>query len=506
MKKTVALLSALIFIVSSFSSCGVGNDADNSSAVESTSNESTGTAENSDESESDVSAELDPLAHIEQQNLDRTVTFLVNGDEYGRYMSVEILPNENSPTLISEAVAERNRLVEQKLGIQIAELRVNTNDMLTKVRLDASSSTNEFDIAMPYLYIAATLTTEKMLYDLNEYSDIINFGADYWNQQAKEALSIDNKLYFATGDFSLLSFECTHAIVFNKTLLNQVGGVSPYELVESGDWTYDSLLELAKKATFEKDGVDGMSYKDSYGFWVDVDYILSMFIGSGERMSSKGEEDFPDITVYNKRSADVVSSLVDLVKDKTATFYIESCQTQAVADGEKDCYYAATRAFAEGRALLRSLSLVDLHELSEFEVDYGILPTPKYNADQDNYYCFGSTQTVTAATIPIANEDPQTLALVLEAMAAASKNTVRFSYYEILLKSRKIQDYESEKMLDIIFSNRVYDLADIYNWGNIRSLITDTVVGGTNNFTSKWDSLNRSITTQMEKTIDFFKE
>jgi hypothetical protein len=231
-----------------------------------------------------------------------------------------------------------------------------------------------------------------------------------------------------------------------------------------------------------------------------------MFIGSGERMSSKDDSDFPSITVYNTRSADVVSNLIDLVNDKTASFYIESCQSQALADGEKDCYYAATKAFAEGRALFRSLSLVDLHELSDFEVNYGILPTPKYNAEQENYYCFGSTQTVTAAAIPVSCEDPQTLALVLEAMAAASQNTVRYNYYEVLLKSRKIKDDESEKMLDIIFSNRVYDLADIYNWGSIRNLIVDTVTSGTNNFTSKWESISGSIQTQMENTIDFFKE
>ncbi|MDD4124200.1 MAG: extracellular solute-binding protein [Eubacteriales bacterium] len=504
MKKTVSVLAVFILILYCFTSCGTedGKESANSTAG----NSSAEIQSQTDNTSEEMSEETDPLAHIEQQNLNRTVTFLVNGDIYDRYMSVEILPNDNSPDLISEAVAERNRIVEQKLGVNIAELRVTADQMMTRIRTAASSSANEFDVAMPYLYVAAALTSEKMFYDLNDFSNIINFDADYWNKQARDALTIDNKLYFATGDFSLLSFECTHAIVFNKTVLNRVEGESPYSLVESGNWTYDTLTMLAKLATAETDGTDGMTYKDSYGFWVDGDYILSMFIGSGERLSTKDGDDFPAIDIYTNRSVDVIKSLTDLVNDKTSSFYIESCHTQAVAAGDKDCYFAATKAFAEGRALFRSLSLVDLHELSAFEVDYGILPTPKYNTEQDDYYCFGSTQTVTAAAIPISHDDPATVALVLEAMAAASQNTVKYNYYEVLLKSRKIQDQESEIMLDVIFKNRVYDLADIYNWGGIRSLVVDTVTNGGYTFTSKWQSVSDAVISKMEETIDFFRE
>jgi hypothetical protein len=41
------------------------------------------------------------------------------------------------------------------------------------------------------------------------------------------------------------------------------------------------------------------------------------------------------------------------------------------------------------------------------------------------------------------------------------------AYYEVALKSRAAKDDGSEEMLDLIFSNVVYDLGIMYNFGGI---------------------------------------
>ncbi|MEG1743302.1 MAG: hypothetical protein RR246_03965, partial [Clostridia bacterium] len=73
---------------------------------------------------------------------------------------------------------------------------------------------------------------------------------DYWDGKAVEDLSIANRVFFATGDFSLLTFDCTHAIVFNKTVISENANLEdPYKLLEDGKWTFDALYKNSKLFT-----------------------------------------------------------------------------------------------------------------------------------------------------------------------------------------------------------------------------------------------------------------
>lgn len=55
---------------------------------------------------------------------------------------------------------------------------------------------------------------------------------------------------------------------------------------------------------------------------------------------------------------------------------------------------------------------------------------------------------------------------MLEAMAYYNSEKVVDLYYETTLKLKRLNadDNKAEEMLDIIFSNRIIDLANIYNW------------------------------------------
>ena len=90
----------------------------------------------------------------------------------------------------------------------------------------------------------------------------------------------------------------------------------------------------------------------------------------------------------------------------------------------------------------------------------------------------------------------------MDAMAQASTDTVKTSYYDNLLKLRKLQGEDDEKMLDIIFDGRVYDYGILFQWGTINTFMNDIAFSGTNNFQSKYDSIEGSIETAIEKTIE----
>ena len=90
----------------------------------------------------------------------------------------------------------------------------------------------------------------------------------------------------------------------------------------------------------------------------------------------------------------------------------------------------------------------------------------------------------------------------MDAMAQASTDTVRSSYYDNLLKLRKLQGEDDETMLDIIFEGRVYDYGILFQWGTINTFMNDIAFSGTNNFKSKYDSIEGSIESAIENTIE----
>ncbi|MDD4163853.1 MAG: hypothetical protein PHD66_01335 [Eubacteriales bacterium] len=443
---------------------------------------------------------------------DAEIKFLVEGDYRAPYCSEEIMPLETSATVLSKAVSDRNALVEDRFKVKISEVRTTTGDQMTStIRNIVAAGTDEYDIVMPYIPDAAALSLENNFYLLNDFENI-HLEEDYWDQAAVEGLSINNKNYFATGDFSVLTLACTHAVVFNKDIVTENSLENPYNLVKKGQWTIDKMKEMARKITRDSDGITGMTAEDTYGFLVNSNFATSMFVGSGERLTNKDADDLPLISVNSSKGVDVFTKIFDLFNDSQASGHIENLR-QVNGTG-KTVWQLATDCVANKRALFRAMAIVDIQELGNYECNFGILPIPKYDVSQDDYYSLVSTIYATCAAIPSSNQNPEMAAVILDAITQASTGTVKYSYYQTMLKDRKIQDNESEEMLDIIFSNHVFDLGNVFGWGDtsvygnnsIANFMNIIAFSGSNTFASTFESISNKIQSDLDATIEKFNE
>lgn len=499
MKKLLAFILVAVMILMAMASCGKGDEPSDGSEDKSSAVSEPDTSGTSSEPAADI------YGHLRDIDLgERTIKILVySGETNKRYQSAEIMENPDNPDILNTAIAERNEFVQNLLNCTIEEVRVN--DVLADARIDILGN-GEYDIIMPYMPFAATLAMEGSLIDLNEFSDIIRLDADYWDQRANSDLSVAHKLYFSTGDFSLLTFDCTHALVFNKTIVKNTAGMDdPYQLLKDNKWTFDKMYQNAKLATYESDGSDGMTFKDNWGLFMNTNYCTTMFISAGERLTEKDSNDYPYMAPTSTRAASVVEKIREIFTDPNSTIQIES-YVSTLAGAYPDVYYAATAATGENRALFRSLSIVDLKELSsDFDSEYGILPNPKYDENQEEYYNIVSA--ILASCICIHNqvEDPDASAAVAEALAASSTDTVKKNYYEIVLKARKFPDDDGEFALDLIFNNRVYEPAVIYSFGSLNTFINDCASATTNIYSSRYDAIQSEVTTKIQEVIDTFE-
>lgn len=446
-----------------------------------------------------------------------TVTFLVEGDYMDTYASIEVMPQENSYSTLKDAIQTRNDLVEEKFGVEIAEVRTEGyGDMMNKLRDNAMSGLSLYDIVMPYMGDAAKFAQEGNLIDLQTLENV-HLDCDYYDQGSVQDLSINHKNYFVTGDLSLLCYDVTHALVFNKDTVTDNGLENPYDLVRNKQWTIDKLWEMAKKVTADTDGEAGMSYTDTYGFIVNKNFVSSMFIGSGQRFSVKNENDEPTIAVYNEQAVKVFDKIFRLVNDDTTSGQIDNMNGgfgHSAQVAGKTVWDAAREATANKRTLFHSVSLSGILALGEYDCNFGVLPTPMFDDSQERYYCRVSTLYASCAGIPINAKNVEMSSVIMDAMFQASTNTVKDAYINTIMKERKIQDNDSEDMLDIIFESRVYDFGSVFNWGGASEFDVNSITGfmneiafsGTNTFVSRWDEIKDVVKSAMEGTIDAYRK
>ena len=127
----------------------------------------------------------------------------------------------------------------------------------------------------------------------------------------------------------------------------------------------------------------------------------------------------------------------------------------------EDLYGNMVQKFAEDKGLFMIHRMEHVEREAMREMDgYGIIPTPKYDEQQETYVTYAPSD---GCGIPAVVTDPEMSAILLEALQYESYKTVRPAYYEIALKGKYAQDEISGQMLDIIFENAICTFGYMYS-------------------------------------------
>ena len=138
----------------------------------------------------------------------------------------------------------------------------------------------------------------------------------------------------------------------------------------------------------------------------------------------------------------------------------------------------------------------------KMEDDFGIVPIPKYDEVQENYYSVFDTAYGTAYAIPTTQEDPDPAGRSLEVMGFYSQDTIYPAVIEKNILVKGIRDEESGKMLDIIFQNKFYELGQ---WGSfVYEQIMGMALDGSNKFASKIASITKATEKEFAAIADYY--
>ena len=418
------------------------------------------------------------------------IHFLTEECTFGdQYTSIEIYSAGTDGSLLNDTVYNRNLIIEEKFDVRITEERLQNASKTAYNTVLAGEDL--YDVVMPYLNSSvsnATAGLYRNLYDV-EYLHLEN---SWWDQRANDNLQVGGKLYFTTGDISILDNECTMVLFFNKQMTAENDLGDPYALVKDGKWTLDSMFAMCADLTADLNGDDKLkSADDRFGLFCANNTPHSLFFATGERIVTTDKNGELQLVMSNERSAEAVNAIM------------ERCLDKSNMTGGFD---ESVKAFTEGRLLIAGWALTDINSIRDCQFDFGILPYPKYNEEQKEYYSLISTGLTPGVSIPVTNNEPEKAGLILEALAYYSVDTLTHAYYDIALNDRYSRDEESGDMLDIIFASRVYDFGFIYDVGGLGKLIETMFTGRSNTFVSKYEKQEAKALAALEELAAAFAE
>lgn len=471
-KHTIALLLAAMILTS----CGAengGNVTENSSETETTNEPEVTTAE----------------AVIPERDFNGYNFNILNGNVYSWFTVSNVTAEEENGDTMNDAIYQRNRKVEERYKITITETPTSAaqSDYLKSVQ----AGDNAFDVALLRMEWALPVVLQNAAVN---WADIphLELDREWWVKGSLTSMSLMNNIYYGVSLFDTTHFDSVRVFYFNKQMIDDFKLESPYDLVESGKWTLDKFHEMGTAVASDLNGDGKWDENDRYGFGGTPNITgNTLMCGVGAILSiGKDKDDVP---------------FFDLDKESS----IERLTAVSKIMGTDDGFVCRDKygdVFKAGNILFSNELIYGAVQMRDSETDFGIIPAPKWNEDQEEYINLGGSPFF--MTVPTVSEDLDRTGAIMEALAYDSMGLIDKAMYDIVLKGKSSRDDESIGMLDLIFSTLHYyhplansylnaPLADQYIWNGKTDFASY--------FASVKDKIQDDIDTAMQTYLDNVK-
>ena len=477
-KQKISGLMSVILLISLLASCG-GAEGETKTTTEGGNETTTEPTE----------TELVPdLPAYDGKGRDFTILGKMEGDMSGRWTALDLYIEEQNGDTVNDAVYDRNVAIEAKYNVNIKADYMTIGQqysysMYSEINKLMMAGDNQYDYIMPTIQDAALLARDGLLYDLNKIGNV-DLSKPWWSQQFNEDVNIGGKSYYANGDICMAFIRASYCILFNKGLVEDYKLSDPYELVTSGKWTIDNMLTEAAAFASDVDGDGNFTAADHVGLGILNNHVEVFYSASGSKFVTY--DDKSDKFVFNgasERSLGVLDKILKIYTSEDSVIcFTDKSKWSSELTG--DHVNAAAQTFEANRLLYLAGTMNNVPTMRGMETDFGIIPYPKYDDEQDKYYTYVQTWAAGCAAIPINVQDLEASSIILEDMAFHSKKYVTPAFYDTALKGKYARDNESLKMLDLICENRTCDIGNLFNIGKLISGITSNVNSKTGNFAS----------------------
>ncbi len=405
------------------------------------------------------------------------------------------IDEDNPDDAMSAAVKLRNSSMESFYNCKIVGVPSTNPQGDARTAVQGGDATYDLCIA-PY---AINSYCRGEFYNV---LSLINKDYDCWDQSLIRDLALGGKLYGMAGDCTTADDDYTWAIYFNKAILRDNNLEDPYQLVLDGKWTLSKMFEMARVCKKDLTGDNVIdSTRDIRGLVARAETCRFFWQGAGVRIFSAVQDDgnvrfsAGDLGIEANVYADAIAFLND---ECTGGFRPEPSTGSRLGYPDD-----LVRSFTGGHCafMIEGLYVTTKSALDETDgigdvigLEWGLLPCPKYTEDQTQYYNFVWTQASfigvpTTLNLATASNFLNVYGLATQAtVQKAFNNNVAYAYSN---------DENVAKMLDIIYTTRVWDASYWYASASIdNNLVSDC---GSNK--NRWASRIKAGQSTAEKAV-----
>ncbi|MBR5680785.1 MAG: hypothetical protein IKX19_09040, partial [Clostridia bacterium] len=225
-------------------------------------------------------------------------------------------------------------------------------------------------------------------------------------------------------------------IFFNQNLITDQNLEDPFTVVREGRWTVDTMIALTAENGTDLDGDGQMKLgTDRFGMVMNEVVYRSMNAAVDVHPIHIDAEGLPVIDDLDERAISVIEKITDYLKQS-------GVHIGASHEEYRDVFIADQDVFNLGKLMM-------MESMGDMESDYGIIPMPKYDEQQSEYY----TQIATASQlilVPITTGSADVTGHVLETLCFFTWRDVVDEYYQNALQTRYSRDAATSEMLDLI--------------------------------------------------------
>lgn len=430
----------------------------------------------------------------EKENYGTTFTILYLHEKFAN----EFWVDANTGGVIDNAVYSAICSTEERFGVDIVAIGSGAGseiDHINNIRNQINGGQPDFDMARGHDVQGANLSLEGALLDLYDI-DALDFSKPWWPANTIDSLTFMGQMYLISSSISYKGLSSTSAVFFNKELMEDHGYDLPYEQVMSGDWYLEDMFASVEDFHLEGDsGIEGKTEDDTFGIVVPYQLYAwqeSFGIELVQKDPSTGEL---ILNGHDERVYDLIDLMYGVCWANDGGYMLPREDAKVV--------------FGEGRALYIPVDLgAAVANFLNYEIDYGIVPYPKLDDSQGDYY---SGYTDRYFFIPFNCPDKEYVGTILESMSAEGYRQVTPAYFEVALKNRYTKDETSKEMVDLIKKSMILDFAYVYGadqwWSrSLYALLSGKSEEASTDYASYYQNMLPKAEDRVTKVTNAFKE
>ena len=460
MKKVLCLILALLMVSTALLSCAQGGKEEVTTGTPDQETEPVGS-----EGDNVVKEEkpFDPTAMKERHEAEEKIMNVLTWNS--EHEEFDMLEEEAASDTVKTAIFERNNLLKAKLGLtdiiwnEQKGSTGNEESYLKYVETVAQNGDVEIDVIATYSRSAGLLSQKGFLLPVNFYPDYIDLTHSWYPEALIEEVNIGGNRYFVSGDISTNLLFLTYGFIFNKDLLTDLGVDYNYlyELSDSGKWTLEEMYKLVGNYYQDIDQNGSKNAADGFGLRSYNYHLDAFYTGSGLKLVEidNNATDPKKLVVV---SADYGSKKAIDLNDRLGQLFTSD---NAINDNPATTFAHEQNDIAE---VTRIRDIRKFFEDGVEECEYGVLPLPKYDENQQDYKCVaGNPFTLWGIYSGNYNlQQEESAAGFIEWAGYYGMLNTTEAIFEYLFKGRYADQPDDANSFDIIRRTTSFDIGRIF--------------------------------------------